>query len=480
MNVACSEDEFIRDYARQIQQKSATVFVGSGLSRAAGYIDWKGLLKEVALDIGLNVEKEQDLISLAEYYVNSKRSRAKINSAISQYFGEVKTPTETHNLLASLPISSYWTTNYDKLLEKTFEKVGLRYSFLTDDASLHKFINGNEIVIHKLHGDVDNPNEAVITKLDYDEFAFKHEILLSKLKGEMCSNTFLFLGYSFSDTDINHILTRIRLFYKNNPVRMHYCIQEKIKRVSYDNGVLESEEDFEYRKRKQEHYIISLQTYGIQTVLVDDFNIDIPRILKRIRQIVYSKNIFISGACEETDINLDLYCQYARTLSTWLVERNYKIYSGFGKNIGEAVIAGVHDGCQVTKRHTVKRFNDHAFIYPFPYKSIRDKEERKQIYTELRYNTINKTQIVIIINGTKKEGLKQVVSDGILEEFNIAQSMNCKIIPIATTGGAAAEIWAIMSKWNTEYTNTIEFRTLKEGKNFDEVYSAVRAIIGQN
>lgn len=480
MNVACSEDEFIKDYSNQIQNKSASVFVGSGLSRAAGYIDWKGLLNEVASDIGLSVDKEQDLISLAEYYVNSKRNRAKIDFAISQFFGNEKKPTATHELLASLPITSYWTTNYDRLLERTFERAGLRYSFLTNDNSLHKFINGNDIVIHKLHGDIDNPNEAVITKLDYDEFAFKHEIILSKLKGEMCSNTFLFLGYSFSDTDINHILTRIRLFYKNNPVRMHYCIQEKIKREKDENGVLESDEEFEYRKRKQEHYIINLQTYGIQTVLVDNYDIDIPRILKQIRHKVYSKNIYISGACEDCDENLALSCQYARTLSTWLVERNYKIYSGFGKNIGESVIAGVHDGCQVSRRHVVKRFNDQVFIYPFPFKSIRDKEERKQIYTELRRNTINKTQVVIIINGSKKNGRGLVNSEGILEEFNMAQSLNCKIIPIAATGGAANEIWEIMSNDGTDYTSSNNFLKLKEGNNFDEVIAAVQSIIEDN
>lgn len=118
MNITCSQEEFIRDYANQIQNNSASLFIGSGLSRAAGYTDWKGLLKEVAEDIGLNVDQEQDLISLAEYYVNAKRNRVKIDNAISQFFGEAKNPTETHYYLASLPINSYWTTNYDNKFDK--------------------------------------------------------------------------------------------------------------------------------------------------------------------------------------------------------------------------------------------------------------------------------------------------------------------------------------------------------------------------
>lgn len=468
----CSVEEFVREYSEQIRNKSASLFIGSGLSRAAGYVDWKGLLKEVALDIGLDVEKEIDLISLAEYYVNSKRNRVKIDNAISKFFGEAKAPTMTHNLLASLPITNYWTTNYDKLIERTLDNVNLSYSILTDDESFRKYINGNNIIIHKLHGDVESPHEAVITKQDYDEFKVKHEILLAKLKGEMCSNSFLFLGYSFSDTDINHILTEIKLFYKGHPAKNHYCIQEYIKRKSN-----ETEDAYAYRQRKQEHHITALQTYGVQTVLVNNFETDIPQLLKRIRKIVYSKNVFISGACETNDEQIDIYSQYARTISTWLVTKNFKIFSGYGNNIGAAVVSGVHDGCQVSKRHTIKKFNEQLTVCPFPYKNIHDESERKQIYTEIRQNTISKTQIVIIINGTKKQKRKTVISDGILEEYRIAKELGCLIIPIASTGGAAYEIWNEMRNMDTAYTNSEDFLLLKEGEDFDGVYRAIQRII---
>ena len=314
MDVSCTKEEFIRDFSKQIQNKSASLFIGSGLSRAAGYVDWKGMLKEVAEDIGLNVDKEHDLISLAEYYVNSKKNRSKIDMALSQFFSKKIEPTETHRILASLHITNYWTTNYDKLLEHTFEELNMTYSFLTNDQSLKKYINGNEIIIHKLHGDVDTPNEAVITKTDYDEFAYKHEILLSKLKGEMCTNTFLFLGYSFSDTDINHILTRIKLFYKGQPARNHYCIQEIVKQKEN-----EPKEEFEYRKRKQDHHILDLQNYGVHTVLVEDYNQDIPKILNEIKKRINANNVFISGACDDTNENLNEYVDLTKNLASWLI-----------------------------------------------------------------------------------------------------------------------------------------------------------------
>lgn len=219
---SCSAEEFIRDYAKAIQESKAALFIGSGLSRSAGYTDWRGILREAATDIGLSVEKEDDLISLAEYYVNEKKNRAKINSAISEYFSEGYPPTETHKILASLGITSWWTTNYDQLIERTFRQQERQVSVLTNDNSFCKFSSKNAVTVHKLHGDVESPEEAVITKKDYEEFVPKHEVLLAKLKGEMCSKSFLFLGYSFSDTDIHLGMYQVVLSRKSAPNTLQY------------------------------------------------------------------------------------------------------------------------------------------------------------------------------------------------------------------------------------------------------------------
>lgn len=468
---SCSKEEFIREYSKEIEKSSAGLFIGSGLSRPAGYIDWKGMLKEAAIDIGLDVEMEKDdLISLAEYYVTSKKNRTKIDNAISEYFSKDFEPTENHNLLASLPITSYWTTNYDQLLEKTFTKHGLSFSVLTDDESLKKFIDGNDIIIHKLHGDVERPHEAVITRTDYDEFAYKHEILLAKLKGEMCSKTFLFLGYSFSDTDIKHILTRIKLFYKGNPPKNHYGIMARIKKTDD-----ESDENYEYKKRKQEHNIEDLKQYGIQTVLVDNF-LEITSMLKEIRHRISSKNVFISGAFEEDSSGT--YAKYAHDISKWLIEKGYHIHTGYGKNVGAEIVAGAFSACEKSKTK-IKNFNRSVFLYPFPYQKIMNEDERKIAYTELRKNAILRTHITIIINGTKKKTKRSslVVSDGVLEEGRLSLDQGNIVIPLAVTGGAASELWDDINNSKSSYSQTADFQALSRGTTFEAVFEAVKKIV---
>lgn len=468
---SCSKEEFIREFSKEITKSSAALFVGSGLSRPAGYIDWKGILKEAAVDIGLDVDKEEDLISLAEYYVTNKKNRAKIDNAISEYFSKGFEPTENHGLLASFPITSYWTTNYDQLLERTFERHSLSYTVLTDDESLKKFIDGKDIILHKLHGDVDRPQDAVITRTDYDEFAYKHEILLAKLKGEMCSKTFLFLGYSFKDTDIKHILTRIKLFYKGNPPKSHYGVMARVKKTDD-----ETDDEYEYKKRKQGHHIEDLKQYGIQTILVDGYA-EITEMLSEIRHRICAKNVFISGAFEADEANKES-TQFARNIAKWLTENGYYIHTGYGKNVGAEIVAGAFDACEKSKSK-IKKFNGSVFLYPFPYKKTMSVEEKKAVYTELRENAIRKTHITVVINGTKKPPKQStvVVSDGVLEEGRLSLMQGNVVIPIAATGGAAEQLWKEICDTHSDYSKSSDFQALSTSTTFDEIMSAVKNLI---
>ena len=56
---------FIDRYVKAIKDNSAAMFLGAGFSKSAGYVDWKSLLKNVADDLNLDIDKEYDLVSLA-------------------------------------------------------------------------------------------------------------------------------------------------------------------------------------------------------------------------------------------------------------------------------------------------------------------------------------------------------------------------------------------------------------------------------
>src|SRR5680860_333986 len=112
---------FIRDFVKDLNEGTASIFAGAGLSIPAGYVNWSDLMSEIAEDLGLNITIETDLISLAQFHVNENRTRSKINRKILDEFVEDVEETENHKIISRLPVSSVWTTNYDKLIEKAFQ-----------------------------------------------------------------------------------------------------------------------------------------------------------------------------------------------------------------------------------------------------------------------------------------------------------------------------------------------------------------------
>jgi hypothetical protein len=97
-------DSFVERYVQAIRDQNAAVFVGAGVSIPAGLVNWKGLLKSIAREIGLDVKKEEDLVTLAQFHVNERRGRHGINQALIHEFATRGKLTENHKLLAGLPI----------------------------------------------------------------------------------------------------------------------------------------------------------------------------------------------------------------------------------------------------------------------------------------------------------------------------------------------------------------------------------------
>ncbi|WP_245916753.1 hypothetical protein [Bacillus fungorum] len=54
-------------------EESAAIFAGVDLSMPAGYVSWTKILESIAEEIGLNVNKENDFVRIAQYYCNENQ-----------------------------------------------------------------------------------------------------------------------------------------------------------------------------------------------------------------------------------------------------------------------------------------------------------------------------------------------------------------------------------------------------------------------
>lgn len=202
---------FLNIYSQQVLNGDASLFLGSGISRDSGLPSWSTLLKPCAEELNIPLDEKTDLYSIAQYYVNRNKDselRRQFGDAINKYTPE----NPLLNLLLEVPYNSIWTTNYDKLIEKRLEKQFIGCNPITKDEDLANVTKGSKINVYKMNGDVTDTTSMIITKNDYEHYAQKHPLLLTFLKRELVSSTFLFAGYSFSDSLVLNCLNSLKEF----------------------------------------------------------------------------------------------------------------------------------------------------------------------------------------------------------------------------------------------------------------------------
>jgi len=152
--------------------------------------------------------------------------------------------TENHKILAALPIRTFWTTNYDALIEESLRAAGKKPDVKATVESLATTTHRRDAVVYKMHGDVSLPDKAVVTKDDYESYDSTRHLFSMALQGDLVSKTFLFIGFSFSDPNLSYILSRIRILLGENR-REHYCLLRKVQRLDFKKLA-----DFRYAEAK--------------------------------------------------------------------------------------------------------------------------------------------------------------------------------------------------------------------------------------
>lgn len=435
-------EEFIREYTRAVYEGYAAVFAGAGLSRSSGHVDWKELVRPLANDIGLNVDKERDLIAIAQYYRNERGSRHGINSKILNEFNKQVEINENIKITTRLPISTYWTTNYDDLLEQGLELNNRKADIKLTQESLASNIYDRDAVVYKMHGDAKLPAEAVLTKDDYEIYGNERPLFRTVLQGDLVSKTFIFIGFSFEDPNLNYVLGQIRLLLQKS-IRDHYCFFEGVKQEAEENI-----EDYIYRKAKQDLRIKDLCRYGIQAIVLDSYD-DITDILSRVESGYLLKNVFISGSASQFSEAWDKKTgeSLAFSLSKNLVHNDYRIISGFGLGIGSSVVNGALEEIMLSK---FKHVDEHLCLRPFP-QTVNGVIPKKDLWRKYREDMINQAGIAIFMFGNNVVDQQTVIAEGVLEEYRVAKERNIAVIPIGSTGWAAREIFDEITQNITEH-----------------------------
>lgn len=443
-------EEFINDFAYKLNNDQISFFIGSGVSTELDLPNWKNLFREIADKLSLNIENIHDYYQLAQYYCN-KYSVSDLKRIIAPKLQTLDYNSPTMEKLLRLQFKSIWTTNFDNALEQCLVNHRIRYTKVHNDKDL-SCINVNDgPIIYKINGDINDLDNIILTQRDWENFEYTHPTMLTFLKKELVSNTFLFLGYSFQDNLIKSALSSIRQFVGNTGIH-HYAIFQK-----------EDKKEFGY-------FIDDLdKNYNIKVVLIDSYA-DVPQILDKVFQKSIERNVFISGRLDDYDDKVEESANILlNSLSVNLLKSEYNICTGMGRKIGYFV-AG--PAIQYLLSKNIKNIDQRIKIRPF------DDNLSPNEFSHYRKFLIEQNNILIFVYGQKFKNDKSENSKGVLEEFEIAQSMRKKIIPIGGTGFAAKEIWEEVNKNITKYPYLEPYKEiLATETDKDKIVRAIISII---
>ena len=414
---------FLNIYSQQVLNGDASLFLGSGISRDSGLPSWSTLLKPCAEELNIPLDEKTDLYSIAQYYVNRNKDselRRQFGDAINKYTPE----NPLLNLLLEVPYNSIWTTNYDKLIEKRLEKQFIGCNPITKDEDLANVTKGSKINVYKMNGDVTDTTSMIITKNDYEHYAQKHPLLLTFLKRELVSSTFLFAGYSFSDSLVLNCLNSLKEFLGDS-CNCHYAFM-----LVDDMVTTETLYFFE-----DMHIRYNVKCLALQK---NDIHLLVKELIKKIRK----KKVFISGAYDNiSDKEVAFADKLSNAVVTKLLSNEYRIATGVGKHLGTFITGYAH---QYLAEHQIINPNYYLSMRPFPFHLNLDEEDKIQYRKIMQADCSAAIFMFGQSKGTELKGGYSKTghySEGVYMEYTLAKKAGLMIIPVGSTGYESEIIW---------------------------------------
>lgn len=219
-----------------IAKGTVVPFIGAGLSVAGGFPTWKDHLRNQGKTAGLESSLVEDNIKHGKFEdiiekVETLRGKAVFQQEIRDEFSKKGNTTTSLSFIAKLFSDTLITTNYDRLIERTYDgeiDCDIEVINATHDVEPR---SPKKISIIKLHGDIQSPARCILGKKDYDKAYGKNSIDLSKEIPKLLEHYFLnynlfFVGCSLNNDRTVATLKAIKDSLGDSDQPQHFSIEQ--------------------------------------------------------------------------------------------------------------------------------------------------------------------------------------------------------------------------------------------------------------
>ncbi|MGY2082238.1 SIR2 family protein [Blastococcus sp. SYSU DS0539] len=200
--------ELAEDLGERARRGQLALFIGAGVSAAAGLPTWPELVDELATRSGLDDDLREGLSRLPPQDSAALLARelgtAELEAFVADRFGPGSYAL-AHALIADLPVQEFVTTNYDPLVELAAADIGRQVTVLPYEEA-----RPGAPWLLKLHGDAGHPESVVLTREEYLQFGAQGAALAGVLHSLLLTRHVLFVGTSMLDDDLIRIAHQVR------------------------------------------------------------------------------------------------------------------------------------------------------------------------------------------------------------------------------------------------------------------------------
>lgn len=197
------------ELARKASQQQLVVFMGAGVSAAAGLPMWGELLDQLAVEARFDPAEREQLATLASIdraqLISRRLGPDAFKSAVSSQLQIHDRVAVAHALLAGLPVREFITTNYDDCFERAAAATGRPVAVLP-----YAPASGSRRWLLKMHGCVTTPGDIVLTREDYVRYGERSAALAGIVQAMLITRHMLFVGFSLDDDNFHRIVDAVR------------------------------------------------------------------------------------------------------------------------------------------------------------------------------------------------------------------------------------------------------------------------------
>lgn len=270
----------IKNIKQANENDRLAIFVGTGISKSSDsdYItlpSWGDLITELKSDLAIT--EELDYLKLAQLYYLEFGEQIYYQT-LKKHFPEDITPSSLHRTILKVNPRVIITTNWDCIIENAIDQEGYLYDKVCTDEDLVISTSPNKFI--KIHGDFKNHN-IVFKEDDYLNYSRNFPLIENYIKSIFSTHIVVFLGYSYNDINLKHILKWIQ---------SHSSVAPPMYLVNFKTD------------KPQESY---LRNHGITTLVLDSESYSIDEISHLEKRSALTQSFLTSIIQDDRAVDLD-------------------------------------------------------------------------------------------------------------------------------------------------------------------------------